>query len=130
MIPSHFWYENVTKFAEKLHYIYVYICITCNLHMTLLSLISLKIKYFHKLSQDVYRQYICIKSAARLTLIHFPIMTINHFVYPLFILSLLKIDLIIFLCSKTWMNDENQSFSCQHGVHEPFSWWLHTFKYL
>ena len=58
--------------------------------------------------QEVYRQYICIKSAARLTLINFPMMqTINHFVYPLFILSLLKIDLIIFLCSKNRMKDEN-----------------------
>ena len=122
MIPSHFWY------LQKHCTIYVYICITCNLHMTLLSLISLKIKYFHNFSQEVYIQYICIKSAARLTLIHFPIMTINHFVYPLFILSLLKIDLIIFLCSKTWMKDENKSFSCKHV--EPFSCWLQTFKYL
>ena len=58
--------------------------------------------------QEVYSQYICIKSAARLKLIHFSIMpTMNHFVYPLFILSLLKIDLIIFLCSKNRMKDEN-----------------------
>ena len=27
MIPSRFWYENVTKFAEKLDDIYVYIYI-------------------------------------------------------------------------------------------------------